>query len=198
MKRIGLLLILVFQHGFGQNEQNNKIKFTGNFGIELKTNNYFGDNYLAKGHENPALGFEISLNFIEFKKFKLGVSFEKTTLEVNDYAIGGFIDKTNITVYNVNLSYLIPINNKIAVQPTIFYGQLFIKQKNGGKNYGVQNGNDLGLGACFNYNLNKSIQVFSKAALSQYFLTANTAQEFENYFNSSNCLSLSLGCKLLY
>jgi hypothetical protein len=195
MKRIGLLLILVFQLGFGQTEQNNKVKFKGNFGLELKSNYYFGDNYLAKGHKNPAIGFAFNWNFLEYKKFKLGVSFEKNTLQVIDYSIGGFIDKSNITVYNSNLSYQIPINAKLALEPSIFYGQLFIKQKNGSKNYGVQNGNDLGIGVCLNYRLNKSIQVYSNVALSHYFLTANTSQEFENYFNSSNSLSLSLGCK---
>ena len=195
MKRIALLLILVFQLSIGQTEQNNNFKFKANFGLELKYNYFSGDNYLAKGHENPAIGFDINWNFLEYKKFKLGISFEKSTLQVIDYSIGGVIDKSIITVYNSNLSYQIPINAKLSLEPSIFYGQLFIKQKNGSKNYGVQNGNDLGMGTCVNYKLNKYIQVYSKLALSRYFLTVNTSQEFENYFNSSNCLSLSLGCK---
>jgi len=196
MRKIYLLIVLVFQIGFSQIEKNSNVQFKANFGLELKSNYFFGDNYLSKGHKNPTIGFGFHWNFLEYKKFNLGVSFEKSVLRVTDYSIGGNIDKSNITVYNSNLSYQIPINAKLALEPNIFYGQLYVKQKNGTKNYGVQNGNDLGFGICLNYKLNKSIQVYSNLAFSHYFLTANTTPEFENYFGSSNCLSLSLGIKL--
>ena len=195
MKRIYLLLILVFQISFGQVDKNNTVQFKADFGLKFKSNYFFGDNYLAKGHKNPAIGLNINWKFLEYKRLQLGVSFEKSTLHVVDYSIGGNIDKSNITIYYTNLGYQIPLNSKLSLEPNIFYGQLFIKQKRGSKKYGIQNGNDLGIGLCVNYRLNKSIQVYSDVALSHYFLTANTSQEFENYFNSSNCLSLSLGYK---
>ena len=150
---------------------------------------------MAKGHRNPAIGAAFNWNFLEYKKIRFGVSFENNTLHVEDYSIGGNIDKSIITVYNFNLCYQIPTTTKLSFEPNIFYGQLYIKQKNGNKNYGIQDGKDLGIGVCVKYKLDKYIQVYSDVALSHYFLTANTSQEFENYFNSSNCLSLSLGCK---
>jgi len=195
MKRIYLVLIIVFQLGFGQKKESNRIEFVADLRLAVKSNYFVGDNYLAKGHKNPAMGATFNFNFIEYKKIRLGFSFEKSSLHVEDYSIGGNIDKSNITVYNSNLCYQIPTTTKLSFEPTIFYGQLFIKQKNGSKNYGTQNGNDLGIGVCIKYKLNKSIQAYTDVAFSHYFLTANTTQEFENYFNSSNCLSLSLGCK---
>lgn len=195
MKRIYLVLLLVFQLGFGQKKESNRIEIVGDLRLAVKTNYFFGDNYLAKGHKNPAVGFAFNWNFLEYKKIRFGVSFEKNTLQVEDHSIGGIIDKSIITVYNSNLCYQIPTKTKLSFEPTIFYGQLYIKQKNGDKNYGIQDGNDFGIGVCVKYKLDKYIQVYSDVTLSHYFLTANTSQEFENYFNSSNCLSLSLGCK---
>lgn len=197
MKRIYLVLLLVIQLGFGQKDKNNTVLFNATIGLEVKSNYFFGDNYLAKGHKNPSIGLNINCNFIEYKKFLFGVSIERSTIHVMDYSIGGNSDKSNIAVYNLNLCRQIPINSKLSLDPNIFYGQLNIKQKNGRKNYGIQDGKDLGIGVCLNYKINKSIKLYSDVTLSHYFLTAHTSPEFENYFNSSNCLSLSLGCKFL-
>lgn len=192
MKKLLLLFLLFSQFVYCQ-EKNNKLQFKPKLGLEVKSNYFFGKNYLAKGHKNPSVGFLFKMNVLEYKKFNFGFSFENTILKVSDYSIGGNIDKSNIALYNAYLSYPLAISKEITLEPNIFYGQLFLKQKNGSKNYGTQNGNDLGIGGIINYKINKTITIYSNVSYSHYFLKVNTTPEFEKYFNNSNCLSLSLG-----
>lgn len=166
------------------------------FSLTLISNNYFGENYLAKGHKSNSIGFQFKHEFAHYKKFNLGFCFEKSTQKVTDTSIGGNIDKTNTNSIIGFISYKIPITNKLDISPEINYGGIELRQKYGSKLYGVQNGSRFGIGLNLDYMIKKHISVSSIIGYNKYNLNTKTSSEFQDYFNTAEALSFSLGLKL--
>lgn len=196
MKRKLLILSLLFINIIFSQETKT-IKFNPKIKLGITTQKFFGDNYLAKGHKNPAIGLETSFQVISIKKFNIGLGFNKSFINVSDKSIGGNIDKTNINSINGFISYDLLKLNKFNFKPEIQFGGLEIRQKNGNKLYGVQNGNFYNFSIQISYDYSKHFNPYFKLGYTNYFLNTNTSEEFKNYFNHSSSLNLSLGIQFL-
>ncbi|MFN7044773.1 MAG: hypothetical protein ACK4M1_06220 [Flavobacterium sp.] len=198
MKKIYTILLLIsFQILIAQELDQEKLKFNPKISIGFITESFFGDNYLSKGHKNPSIGAELDFQMISYSNFNLGFGFKKTTLSVEDKAIGGNIDKSNMNSINGFISYDAFKYNKFQFIPSLSYGAIEIRQKDGSKLYGVQNGNYFEVSIKTNYVLKNKINLYSKIGIAKHFLNVNTTNEFKSYFNHSNSINLSLGIQFL-
>ena len=193
-KNILLFLLLFSSFVWSQENEVAKIFSHPTFAFTLISNNYFGDNYLSKGHEN-SIGIQFKHEFVHFKKINLGFGFEKSTQKVTDTSIGGNSNKTNTNSIFGFISYNIPINNSFEISPEINYGGIELKQKNGNKLYGIQQGYRFGLALSLDYKIKKHLSIYSTIGYNKYNLNTKTTSEFVNYFNSANAISYSLGLK---
>jgi len=196
-KKYTILLLISFQLLIAQELDQKKLKFNPKISIGFITESFFGDNYLSKGHKNPSIGAELDFQMISYSNFNLGFGFKKTTLFVEDQAIGGKIDKSNMNSINGFISYDAFKYNKFQFIPSLSYGGIEIRQKDGSKLYGVQNGNYFEVSIKTNYFLKNKINLYSKIGIAKYFLNVNTTNEFKSYFNHSNSINLSLGIQFL-
>lgn len=196
MKKLIVFFLFVSSIVFSQEKNKNQIDFKPDFAITIISNHYFGDNYLANGHQNPSIGVQIKSDWLHYNKFSFGFGLEKSTQKVTDYSIGGNIDKTNSNSFFGYLTYHYILNSKFSVNPEISYGGIELRQKNGKKFYGNQNGRIFGLGFNLDYKMNKYYSLYSHIGYNIYSLNTNTSKEFEDYFDKTNTISLSLGIKL--
>jgi hypothetical protein len=171
-------------------------KIIAKLNFELVTNFYFGKNYLAKGHANPAIGGNFRLDFYQYNNFKLGVSLGKSTIKVSDFSIGGNINRTNINNIGVNLLYDYNISEKVSISPAIKYCGVQLRQHTNSQFYGSQNGSIAGLSVDLNYNVDKNIKLYTNIGYNRYFLNVKTSQEFQSYFDNSNAINFTFGIKL--
>ena len=195
------IILLLFISNFIWSQEQSKpttagINLVNEIQLGATTSLFIGNNYLAKGHFKPNIGFNISINVLQFNNFKLGGSYERISLKVSDYSIGGNIEKTNMITATVNLLYNFNVSKKLLVSPQLKYGASGLNQKNGSKSYGSQNGNTIGISMNFNYKFDKTISIFSNIGYNHYTFTTNTTNEFQNYFDNSNSLNLTLGIQL--
>jgi hypothetical protein len=198
MRSIIFLFLLFSNLIFSQEteKKKNQVTFKRDFALTLITNHYFGDNYLAKGHQNLSMGFQLKSEFLHYRKFRLGIGAEKSTQKVTEFSIGGNIDKTNSNSFFGTLTYTCDINTKFSLSPEISFGGIELRQKDGGKFYGKQNGQRFGVGINLNYLMTKSLSIYNTIGYSFYQFNTNTSEEFKKYFDRSNSVNLSLGIKL--
>ncbi|WP_290801283.1 hypothetical protein [Flavobacterium sp.] len=130
---------------------------------------------------------------MSYSKFNLGIGAKKTTLSVVNKAIGGNIDKSNLNLWYGFISYILYKKNKILVSPQFSLGEIYIRQKDGSKLYGVQKGNHFSIDIKSIFLINKNFKVYSKIGFTEFFLRTKTSKEFENYFNQTHSINLSLG-----
>jgi hypothetical protein len=198
MKNIFFIIFCFsFQLTISQEVEKKELIFNPKISIGFVTQSFFGDNYLSKGHKNPAIGAELEFQMISYSNFNLGFGLKKTTLLVEDKAIGGNIDKSNMNSISGFLSYNAFKYNKFQFIPSLNYGGIEIRQKDGSKLYGVQNGNYFEASIKTNYVLKNKINLYSKIGITKYFLNVNTTNEFKSYFNHSNSINLSFGIQFL-
>lgn len=195
MNKLTFTILLYSSFLFSQENEIAKCFSHPTFSISMVTNNYYGENYLSKGHKSNSIGFLFKHEFIHYKKFNLGLGFEKSTQKITNTSIGGNIDKTNTNSIIGFLSYKIPITNKLDISPEINYGGIELRQKYGSKLYGVQNGSRLGFGASTDYMIRKHLSLNLALGYNKYNLRTETSTEFLNYFNTSESITLSLGLK---
>ena len=125
----------------------------------------------------------------------MGFGFEKSTQKVTDFSLGGDIDKTNSNSISGYFSFDILKKSKIRVSPELSYGGIELRQKKDGKYYGRQNGTRYGVGVNLNYMLSTYFSVYSNVSFNKYDLNVETTNEFIDYFNNANAVSISLGIK---
>ena len=194
-----IFYILIFSSSIWSQERDqekNNFKVIGEVQFAATTNFFFGTNYLAKGHKNPSIGGNFSLNLFKYNNFKLGGTLEKSTVGVADTSIGGNSNKTNINSASVNLVYDIYLTKTFIISPQLKYGGVTLRQKDGKKFYGSQSGKSVGIGVNLNYKVLNNMSVFTNFGYNFYNLNTNTSPEFESYFDNSNSLNISLGIKL--
>lgn len=177
---------------FCQDKNREMIKFTPEASFAFSSQLYMGENYLSKGH-NDGIGAYFKINFVTYKKFKLGIQFEKTTQKVTDKAIGGNIDKTNSICLGGVISYQVFTNNKITFEPQIKIAEVTLRQKDGSKYYGSQNGTQVGISSDIIFKFNKTLSIFTNIGYNYSFLKVQTSPEYKNYFNNSQAINLSIG-----
>ena len=195
MKKLILFSLFFSSIVYCQEKTNDKVAFRPDIAITFISNFYFGDNYLAKGHRSQSVGAQIKSDWLHYNNFNLGIGFEKSTQSVTDYSIGGNIDKTNTNSIILYLSYDLLTKSKFRISPEISYGNIELRQKDGSKFYGSQNGNRYGFGANLNYMLGKYFSLYSNVSLNFYNLNVQTTDEYTNYFNHANAISMSFGIK---
>ena len=197
MKKYIFLVILISSFTtWSQAEADKKVQLKPELSIAFISHLYLGDNYLSKGHKQPAVGALLKLNIMTYKQFLLAFEFEKSTLKVDDFEIGGNIDKTNINTFRGILSYRILVSNKILFDPQVKFGSVNLRQKDGSKFYGNQQGNTIGVGTDVFYKLNKTYILFSNFGYNYSFFRVNTTNEFEDYFNHAHSLTITIGIKI--
>ena len=192
MKKSIVILLLFSTLSWSQKETNTTIEFTPEASFAFSSHFSLGDNYLSKGH-NDGIGAYFKFNFITYKKFKLGFQFEKTTQKVTDKAIGGNIDKTNSNSIGGVISYQLYTNNKIAFEPQFKIASLQLRQKDGSKFYGSQNGTQIGISSDIIYKLNKTLSIFTNVGYNYSFLKVETNPAYEDYLNNSQSINVSIG-----
>lgn len=195
MKKIIFALLFV-NFIFAQETEINKFNFKSEFRIALISRNFFGDNYLSKGHKNMGLGAIAKLNIIEYNNFKIGVALEKSSIQVSEFSKGGLIAKTNLNAIFGSITYQMQFDKNFNIEPQISYSSLALRQKNKNIYFGRQRGISLNIGIEVNYKLNKAISVFSILEFSKYNFNVKTTPEFESYFDNSKSVNISLGIKL--
>lgn len=192
MKKCIVLFVLFSTFTWGQTDKNEQIEFTPEASFAFSSQFYLGDNYLSKGH-NDGIGGYFKFNFITYKKFKLGFQFEKTTQKVTDKAIGGNIAKTNSNSLGAIISYQVFTTNKLAFEPQFKLASLELRQKDGSKFYGSQNGTKIGISSDVIYKFNKTLSIFTNVGYNYSFLKVETTPAFEDYFNNSQSINVSIG-----
>ena len=194
MKKILIFFIVLFaQVLFAQ--KNKKLTFNPKFEMGFQTYFFFGDNYLSKGHTNPAIGAELNLQIISFNNINAGFGVKKTTLKVEDIEIGGNIDKSNLNSFQGFISYSLK-SKKLEFIPQFAYGGIENRQKMGSKLYGVQKGNLFELSVSLNYQLDKNLQSYIRIGTTKYVFNINTTPEFTSYFKNSNGINISIGIRI--
>jgi len=197
MKKYIFLLILFSSFtAWSQDKADKKVQLKPELSIAFVSHIYLGDNYLSKGHKQLAIGALLKLNILRYQQFLLAFEYEKSTLQVDDFEIGGNIDKTNINTFRGILSFRISESNKIVFDPHLKFGSVDLRQKNGSKFYGNQQGNILGFGTDIFYKLNKTYILFSNIGYNYYFFRVNTTNEFVDYFNHASSLNITIGLKI--
>jgi hypothetical protein len=182
---------------FSQEEKKkSQINFQPDFALTIITNHYFGDNYLAKGHQNQSIGIQLKSDWLHYSNFSLGFGIEKSTQKVTEFSIGGNIGKTNSNSFFGYLTYKNNVNQKFSLSPEISFGGIELRQKKGEKFYGSQSGQRYGVGVNLHYIMTKSFSFYTTIGYSLYRFNANTSEEFKKYFDRSNSINLSLGIKL--
>lgn len=198
MKNIFFIIFCFsFQLTISQEIEKKELIFNPKISIGFITQSFFGDNYLSKGHKNPAIGAELDFQILSYSDFNLGFGLKKTTLLVEDEAIGGNINKSNMNSISGFLSYDAFKYNKFQISPSLSYGGIEIRQKDGSKLYGVQNGKYFEASIKTNYVLKNKINLYTKIGITKYYLNISTTNEFKNYFNHSNSINLSFGIQFL-
>ncbi|MFD2909341.1 hypothetical protein ACFSX9_11445 [Flavobacterium ardleyense] len=192
MKKSIVLLVLFSTMAWSQTEKKEQIEFTPEASFAFSSQFYSGDNYLSKGH-NDGIGGSLKFNFITYKNFKLGFQFEKTTQKVIDKEIGGNISKTNSNSLGGVISYQLYTNNKIAFEPQFKIAGIQLRQKDGSKFYGSQNGTQIGISSDVIYKLNKTLSIFTNVGYNYSFLKVDTTPAYEDYFNNSQSINISVG-----
>ena len=176
----------------GQNKNKELFKFTPEASFAFSSQLYIGENYLSKGH-NDGIGAYFKMNFVTYKKFKLGIQFEKTTQKVTDKAIGGNINKTNSNNLGGVISYQAFTKNKIAFEPQLKIAEVTLRQKDGSKYYGSQSGTQVGISSDVIFKLNKTLSIFTNIGYNYSFLKVETSPEYKDYFNNSQSINISIG-----
>ncbi|MCZ8195994.1 MAG: hypothetical protein O9267_00125 [Flavobacterium sp.] len=195
MNKLFFITLLFSSFLWSQEVQNQQNLVHPDFAIGIVTNNYFGENYLSKGHQNRSIGIQIKSNWIHYNDFSLGIGLEKSTQKVIDKSIGGNIDKSNTNSIFGTLSYKIPVNNELIISPELNYGGIELRQKSGGKFYGEQNGTRYGAGININYMFEKYFSIYSNVSYSDYNFNTKTSQEYLDYFKNATAISISIGIK---
>ena len=193
MSRLLIIAILISSITHSQKINKEKLEFYPDIRISIVTNHYFGENYLAKGHQALSIGAQLRSNWLHYNNFSLGIGVEKSTQKVTEYSIGGNIDKTNSNSFFGHITYKYTLNSKFSVSPEISYGDIELRQKSGNKFYGRQHGQRYGFGVNFDYKLKKHAALFSTIGYVVYDLNTRTTNEFQDYFNKAQAISLSLG-----
>jgi hypothetical protein len=196
MKLLLYLLLLFSIAARSQNDFEEGLKFSPEVSLAFINQTFLGDNYLSKGHKKPTFGGVLKLNMLSYNHFFLGFEFEKNISKVDDFSIGGNIDKTKMNSFRVLLSYRIAASSKFIFDPQIKYGIVELKQENGSKSYGIQDGNTIGIGCDAIYKYSKVLSIFTNIGYNYYSFNVNTTPEFENYFNHSHSLNISIGLKI--
>ena len=191
MKCFAIIFLLLTNVLFSQENARENI-FKPEFKIAATTTFYFGDNYLSKGHANPAFGATIQLNLFEYQNFKLGGMLQKSTLKVSEYSLGGNIERSNINQVKANVAYKIDLK-KFIIMPEICYGGIEINQKTEKKRYGTQKGKTIGFGLNTNYKLSNMVEIYNNISYDYLLLNINTTPEYANYFDKGNAINISLG-----
>lgn len=191
-----LFILFIFAKAWSQNDAEKSISFKPEFNIAFVSHLYFGDNYLSKGHKKPTVGALLKMNFIAYKQFLLGVEYEKSTTNVEDFAIGGNIDKTNLNTFRGILSYRFLSTKRFYLDPHFKYGLVNLRQKDGSKFYGNQQGKTIGIGTDLIYNLNKTYNLFLNIGYNYSTLNVNTTREFDDYFNHAQSINFTIGLKI--
>ena len=198
MKNIFFIIFCFsFQLTISQEVGKKEFLFNPKISIGFITQSFFGDNYLSKGHKNLAIGAELDFQILSYSNFNLGFGLKKSTLLVEDETIGGNINKSNMNSISGFISYDAFKYNKFQFIPSLSYGGIEIRQKDGSKLYGVQNGNYFEASIKTYYALKNKINLYSKIGMTKYFLNVNTTNEFKSYFNHSNSINLSFGIQFL-
>lgn len=198
MNKLRYAFIIVFlNYSFAQETKNKAFRFNPKINIGVHSQSFIGNNYLSKGHSNPALGLETGFQILSLKKLNSGFGIKRTTIKVSDFAIGGNIHSTNINSVHGFLSYDLLKYKKFNLSPEVQFGGLELKQKGNGNSYGVQNGNFYNFSININYDIHKYFHPYLKIGYTRYLLKTNTTDEFKSYFNHSNSLNLTLGFQIL-
>ena len=195
MKSLFYLFLFFSVTAWSQKNDELGFKLRPELSISIINQSFFGDNYLSKGHKKPTFGGLFKLNLLSYNQLYLGFEFEKNTSKVEDFSIGGNIDKTKMNSFRGLLSYRIKASDKFIFDPQIKYGIVELRQENGSKYYGNQEGNMLGIGFDAIYKFSKVFSLFSNIGYNYYRLNVNTTPEFENYFNHSHSFNISVGLK---
>lgn len=181
---------------WSQNHVEKGLQLKPELSFAFVSHNYFGDNYLSKGHKNPSIGASVKMNLLTYKKFLLGLEYEISTLKVDDFAIGGNIDETNSSVFRGILSYRITKKDKLIIDPQLKYGTIDLRQRGDTKFYGNQQGNSIGIGTDLLYDFSKTYSLFINLGYNYIILNVNTTPEFTDYFNHAHSINISIGLKL--
>ncbi|MGV7106407.1 hypothetical protein [Flavobacterium sp. U410] len=198
MKKLFIIFVFfTFKLVLAQETEQKSFRFNPKISLGIQTQFFLGNNYLSKGHSNPAIGGEFDFQFMSYSKFNLGFGLKKVTIQVEDPAIGGNIDKSNLNSVNGFISYHVVSAKKVQISPTFSYGGIEIRQKSDSKLYGVQNGRYIEGSVKINYAFSPNTKIYTKLGISRYYLNVKSTDEYKNYFNQTNSLNLSIGIQFL-
>ena len=186
-----LVFILLFSNYRKKKKKDIKIFSDFQFGGNLKIFN--GKSFFSDAHESSYIGFLMDLNVLEYSNFNVGVLYENNVSEVRKPEIAGNFNYMSLNHYSGYIGYKYDYK-KFTFNPKIMIGDVKTKQKAPGY-YATNNGNFWGISGQINYNVSKKLAVFSAIGYHFYTFKVKTTPEYENYFNKSNALNISLGIK---
>lgn len=188
-----LIVILLFSNYTLSQEKDVKIFSDFQFGGNLKF--FSGKNFLSDAHHSVYKGIHLEVNVIEFKNFAVGGIYEKNISEVKKPELAGNFDYISLNHYAGYIGYKYNFKGtNFSFYPKIIIGDIKTKQKASGY-YATNNGNYWGINGQINYNISKKLAIFSAIGYNFYTFKVKTTPEYENYFNKSNALNISLGIK---
>ncbi len=164
------------------------------FEFNTSISNYFGENYLSKGHDNFSSGLGIAAQILEYNNFTIGASLNYQTLEVTNKAIGGNFDSSKFYEFQGNFGYNYKLSNKLTFEPSINISYFEMHQQQSGIEYDTKfYGNMFGTSLKTKYYFNKNFYFLGNLGYNRLAFRTRTSREFDDYFNNSNNINLKVG-----
>ena len=196
MKRIILVFLVVFSNSiFAQTDvQSTSLQFDSQFRFEIIRPFAFGNNSLSKSHENN-IGFGISLNLIEFRKFRIGGGYDFLNFIVTDFSKAGNFDKSNYNSIYGLVSYDLSLTENLSIVPYFGIGGINIRQKTNDVRNANQDGTEYKLGAFTDFDFGNSVSCYVRISYVYSKLKINTSPEYEKYFGQAHQIQFAVGIK---
>lgn len=157
--------------------------------------NQFGDHVWNDAYSS---GFSMgtSLGLLEFQNFRLTGGYEIEKYGVKDVSKAGNFEKVTKHNFYGTVSYDCKLNDQLMIVPNIGFGFKAITHRMKSERVAHQAGDIIRIGAFCDYSLGKSASVFLGVHYISTKFDLNINNQYEDYFEKSTQLQLTLGLKV--
>lgn len=201
MKNILLLTILLLSSGiYAQHTENDSIKPQRQyFKMYYVYPNGIGNNVLAKANKGDyGLGF--AFTFVDYRNFQLNGGIKYLQFNITDKSLSTTADNTKMSSVYAEVSYKIPVINKLTINPQLSFGNQDINLGGGpfnvfGDSKGRQHGVVFGGGFDADYELDEHVKVFIGGIYSLTRVHTNTSAQYKDFYSKLGQINIIAGLK---
>lgn len=190
MKKICLLLFIgLFSSTYAQEDE---LIFFKDYNLMFSHFAMTGSSMTTQSHIDNALGFELKLGIVEFKKVGLAVIYNNRKHKINNTQMIGDFDRTRYTNFGFSFRYNHHINEKMRLKPEI----AFLKVSADDIGYSKEaeySGPGYALGVDYVYKLTRRTGVIVGVHYQHTTFKIDAASQYRKYFRNANQIQLKIG-----